>query len=113
MGGGGTRKRIPIDLRRILFEQDSAGNIDMVNFDIVVVPAFNTLVYVEGEVTKPGPFPFYPNLRASDYIGQAGGPTIYANVRSQCPCCGRASGSRVAPTRSWSRATSCDAARSE
>lgn len=82
VGGGGARMKIPIDLRRIIFEQDSAGNIDMANFDVVVVPAFDTLVYVEGEVTNPGPFPYYANLRASDYIGQAGGPTMYANVRS-------------------------------
>ena len=82
VGGGGARKKIPVDLRRIIFEQDSAGNIDMANFDVVVVPAFDTLVYVEGEVTNPGPFPYYPSLKASDYIGQAGGPTMYANVHS-------------------------------
>jgi protein involved in polysaccharide export with SLBB domain len=80
VGGGGARKRIPIDLRRIIFEQDSVGNIDMANFDVVVVPAFDTLVYVEGEVTNPGPFPYYPSLRASDYIGQAGGPTPYGRA---------------------------------
>lgn len=82
VGGDGARKRIPIDLRRIIFEQDSAGNIDMANFDVVVVPAFDTLVYVEGEVTKPGPFPFYPGLRASHYIGQAGGPTLNGRAGS-------------------------------
>ena len=82
VGGGGARKKIPIDLRRIIFEQDSADNIEMTDFDVVVVPAFDTLVYVEGEVTNPGPFPYYPSLRAGDYIGQAGGPTMYANVRS-------------------------------
>ena len=82
IGGGGARKRIPIDLRRIIFEQDSASNIDMANFDVVVVPAFDTLVYVEGEVAKPGSFPYYASLRAGDYVGQAGGPTIYANFRS-------------------------------
>jgi polysaccharide biosynthesis/export protein len=82
VGGGGVRKRIPIDLRRIIFEKDSVGDIDMANFDVVVVPAFDTLVYVEGEVTKPGPLPYYPSLRVSDYIGQAGGPTMYANFRS-------------------------------
>jgi polysaccharide export outer membrane protein len=76
VGGNGERKRIPIDLRRIIFEQDSAGNIDMANFDVVVVPGVDTMVYVEGEVTNPGPFPFYPGLRASDYVGQAGGPTL-------------------------------------
>ena len=82
VGGGGARKRIPIDLRRIIFEQDSSSDIDMANFDVVVVPAFDTLVYVEGEVTKPGPFLYYPSLKAGDYIGQAGGPTMYANFRS-------------------------------
>jgi len=82
IGGGGARKRIPIDLRRIIFEQDSASNIDMANFDVVVVPAFDTLVYVEGEVTKPGPLPYYASLKAGDYVGQAGGPTMYANFRS-------------------------------
>jgi protein involved in polysaccharide export with SLBB domain len=82
IGGDGARKRIPIDLRSILFEQDSASNIDMANFDVVVVPAFDTLVYVEGEVTKPGPFPYYASLKAFEYVGQAGGPTINANLRS-------------------------------
>jgi protein involved in polysaccharide export with SLBB domain len=82
VGGGGARKRIPIDLRRIIFERDSVGDIDIANFDVVVVPAFDTLVYVEGEVTKPGPFLYYPSLRASDYVGQAGGPTMYANFHS-------------------------------
>ncbi len=82
VGGAGARKKIPVDLLRIIFERDSTGDIDMANADIVVVPPFDTLVYVEGEVTEPGPFPFVPGLRASDYIGQAGGPTMYANVRS-------------------------------
>jgi len=82
VGGSGARKRIPIDLRRIIFERDSADDIDMANFDVVVVPAFDTLVYVEGEVTKPGPFPYYAGLKADNYVGQAGGPTIYASLRS-------------------------------
>ncbi len=76
VGGSGARKRIPIDLRRIIFERDTASDIDMVNFDVVVVPAVDTMVYVEGEVAEPGPFPFYPGLRASQYVGPAGGPTL-------------------------------------
>ena len=81
VGGGGTRVKIPVDLRRIIFEQDSTGNIEMMNTDIMVIPPLNTMVYVEGEVSKPGSFTFGPNLRAGDYIGQAGGPTNYANPR--------------------------------
>lgn len=82
VGGGGERKRIPVDLRRIIFERDSTSDIDMANFDIVVVPAVDTLVYVEGEVTEPGAFPFYPGLRASHYVGQAGGPTLNGRAGS-------------------------------
>ena len=81
VGGGGARKKIPIDLRRIIFERDSSGNIELVNTDIMVIPPINTLIYVEGEVTNPGSFLFGPNLRAGDYIGQAGGPTNYADAR--------------------------------
>ncbi len=81
VGGGGARKKIAVDLRRIIFERDSSGNLEMMNTDIMVIPPINTLVYVEGEVSKPGSFTFGPNLRAGDYIGQAGGPTNYADSR--------------------------------
>ncbi len=82
VGGGGARKQIPVDLRRIIFEGDTTQNIELMNSDVLVVPPINTLVYVEGEVTTPGAFLFTPNQRARDYIGQAGGPTNYANLRA-------------------------------
>jgi protein involved in polysaccharide export with SLBB domain len=81
VGGAGARKKIPVDLRRVVFERDSSDNLEMMNTDIVVIPPLNTMIYVEGEVTKPGSFTFGPNMRAGDYIGQAGGPTNYANAR--------------------------------
>jgi protein involved in polysaccharide export with SLBB domain len=81
MGGKGTRKKLPVDLHAILFRGDSAQNVALMNSDILVIPPINTLVYVEGEVESPGAFLYTPNLRASDYIGQASGPTHYANVR--------------------------------
>jgi protein involved in polysaccharide export with SLBB domain len=82
VGGNGERKKLPVNLHRIIFERDSASDIDMQNADVVVVPPFDTLVYVEGEVTEPGPFPFVPGLRVSDYVGQAGGPTANGNAGS-------------------------------
>ena len=81
VGGNGARKRMPVDLRRIIYEQDSTADLWLMNADIVVVPPINTLVYVEGEVQEPKAYPFSPNQRWSDYIGQAGGPTNYANMR--------------------------------
>ncbi len=81
VGGKGQRQRIPVDLHKALFEQDSSANIELVNADVLVVPAINSYVYVEGEVNKPGSFPWLPNLRLSDYLGQAGGPTEYGDLR--------------------------------
>ena len=82
VGGGGVRKKIPVDLHRVIFANDSTQNIMLLNADIIVVPPINTLVYVEGEVTKPGAYTFTPNLRVQDYIGQAGGPTDVASPKN-------------------------------
>lgn len=81
VGSSAQRKRIPVDLHRVLSARDSSQNIELVNGDILVVPPTNSLVYVEGEVEKPGPYSYLPNMRVGDYIGQAGGPTQNGNVR--------------------------------
>ena len=73
------RVRIDIDLTQALFHNDSTANRLLQNDDALVVPPINTLVYVEGEVVKPGSFLHTPNLRYSDYVGMAGGPTPYAH----------------------------------
>ena len=76
----GSRMKIPIDLYKVLYEKDTIKNLMMRNGDILVIPPMNTLIYVQGEVTNPGSFLFTPNLKSSDYIGQAGGPTHYASL---------------------------------
>lgn len=76
-----SRIQIGIDLTQALFHNDSSANVLLQNDDALVVPPINTLVYVEGEVVKPGSFLLTPNLRYSDYVGQAGGPTPYAHPR--------------------------------
>lgn len=82
VGGNGQRRRIPVDLRKVIYEQDSLNNIAMMNSDVLVVPAFPTKVYVEGEVAQPSACEYQPNLRASEYIGMAGGPTYNGNPRA-------------------------------
>ncbi|MEO0115346.1 MAG: SLBB domain-containing protein [candidate division WOR-3 bacterium] len=79
--GSNQRKKIPIDLNKVILEKDQSADIEMLPGDILVIPPINTLVYVEGEVVEPGSFPFIPNQRASHYIGQAGGPTNVANIK--------------------------------
>jgi protein involved in polysaccharide export with SLBB domain len=80
LGSNGQREKIKVDLYRVLFEQDSSQNIELVNADVLVVPPINSFVYVQGEVNKPGSFLYTPGLRVNDYIGQAGGPTENGNL---------------------------------
>ncbi len=79
--GSNQRKKIPLNLNKIILENDQSGNIEMLNADVLVIPPINTLVYVEGEVDSPGSFLFTPNQKVSHYIGQAGGPTNVANLK--------------------------------
>ncbi|MGB3341062.1 MAG: SLBB domain-containing protein [bacterium] len=80
--------RIHIDLARIFSDENDKDNILFEDGDILIIPSVNAIVYVQGQVVNPGAFPFQANLRASDYIGLAGGPmgdahmsgvTIYRN----------------------------------
>lgn len=80
--GSSQRKKITVDLQKILLDNDISANIEMMNADVLVIPPINTLVYVEGEVDDPGSFLFSPNQKVSNYIGQAGGPTNVANLNS-------------------------------
>jgi protein involved in polysaccharide export with SLBB domain len=67
-------EKIFINLTNVLADENSEDNIEMIDGDILVIPSVNAIVYVQGKVTNPGSYPFQPNLRASDYIGLAGGP---------------------------------------
>jgi protein involved in polysaccharide export with SLBB domain len=49
----GTEK-IAVDLSQVLFQNDQSANIMLRNDDVLVVPPVNTMVYVEGEVLRPG-----------------------------------------------------------
>lgn len=73
-------KRIDIDFQKILVNSSSEANIELQDKDVIVVPSVNAIVYVQGQVVNPGAFPFQPNLKASDYIGLAGGPLAEANM---------------------------------
>jgi len=67
-------EKLYVNLTEALTDAEGAQNIRMRNGDVLVVPSVNSVVYVQGQVVNPGSFPFQPNLRASDYIGIAGGP---------------------------------------
>jgi protein involved in polysaccharide export with SLBB domain len=65
---------IAVNLAEAITDESSTYNIEIEDGDILYIPAINAVVYVEGQVTNPGPYVFQPNLRVSDYIGFAGGP---------------------------------------
>jgi len=75
-------EKLYIDLSYVLTDTNDAQNIKLKNGDVLVVPSVNSVVYVQGQVVAPGSFPFQPNLRASDYIGMAGGPLDNASMGS-------------------------------
>ncbi len=68
-----------LDLKRLL-NGDLSLNIRLKRNDTVYIPdAYDTSVYVLGEVGKPGVYRLTPKMSFLDALGQAGGPTIRAN----------------------------------
>ncbi len=74
--------KLYINLSDVLVDTSSQQNIRLKAGDVLVVPSVNSVVYVQGQVVAPGSFPFQPNLRATDYIGIAGGPLGDASMGS-------------------------------
>ncbi|MDH4210699.1 MAG: SLBB domain-containing protein [candidate division WOR-3 bacterium] len=74
--------KLYINLSDVLVDTSSQQNIRLKTGDVLVVPSVNSVVYVQGQVVTPGSFPFQPNLRATDYIGIAGGPLGDASMGS-------------------------------
>jgi protein involved in polysaccharide export with SLBB domain len=72
-------QKIPVNLDQAMMTDDTTANKMLQNGDILVVPSANALVYVQGMVENPGSFAYQPNLKALDYIGLAGGPTVDAD----------------------------------
>ena len=69
-----------LDLKRLL-NGDLSLNIPLRRNDIVYIPdAYDTTVYVLGEVNKPGVYRLTPKMSFLDALGQAGGPSLRANT---------------------------------
>ncbi len=75
----GEKVKIPLKISKILQDKNHPENIELRDGDAIIIPAIKSEVYVQGEVNSPGSYLFFPNNRASDYIGKAGGYTIFAN----------------------------------
>jgi len=73
-------EKIYFNLSNVLSNEDSEENIQMKNGDVLIIPTVNAIVCDQRQVVNPGSFAWQPNLRASDYIGLAGGPISDANM---------------------------------
>jgi protein involved in polysaccharide export with SLBB domain len=74
------RKKIALDMLDTLSGDTLSGRMPMQDGDVLVIPSVNAAVYVQGQVVNPSSYPYQPNLKASDYIGLAGGPLEDANM---------------------------------
>jgi len=72
-------KKINVSLAKALTGEEEF-DIPMMDRDILIIPSMNAVVYVQGEVVNPSSFAYQSNLRASDYIGLAGGPLSTADM---------------------------------
>lgn len=71
-----------IDLSRILNNGDLSYNIRLQRNDLVFIPDANDqMVYVLGEVEKPGAYGVTPNMSLIDAVALAGGPTDDGNSK--------------------------------
>lgn len=71
--------KIPINLRKLLLENDLSYNLELKNGDIIYIPEIEDNIYVNGEVVNPQAIKFQSNLTISQYIAMAGGYTKYAD----------------------------------
>jgi polysaccharide export outer membrane protein len=71
----GREQVIWVDLRQLLNNTDSAYNIRLKSNDLIYIPdSDDTLVYVMGDVHKPGSYRLTPGMSVTDALAQAGGP---------------------------------------
>lgn len=91
----GSVKSMPLDLDRLLVMNDRTVDIALQTGDSLILPALADKVHVFGEIRSPGSFPFSPNRRLMDYLGDAGGPTAMAKLTDVSIVRGDASAPKV------------------
>ena len=72
-----------VDLRHLLNRVNPAYNIRLRPGDLIYIPdSSDTMVYVMGEVHRPGAYRLTPDMALLDALAQAGGPTEDADPAS-------------------------------
>ena len=71
---------IPVDLERLLNNDDKSADAALMNGDTLILPAVADKVHVFGEVKSAGSYVYSPSRRLIDYLGDAGGQTERAKL---------------------------------
>ena len=71
--------RVPVNLRRYIFEKDESQNQVLQKGDQIYIPNLVRKVYLAGAVRIPASYVYLPGKSADTYIAQAGGPSLVAD----------------------------------
>ncbi len=75
----GSMEFIPVDLSRLV-PGDTTLSVVLQSGDVINVPRLEDIVYVTGEVMRPGEVDFQRGLPAGRYIAMAGGPSDTGSI---------------------------------
>jgi len=79
--GRGEVKVIPVNLRKLIYENDKSQNVTLREGDTLIVPPIPDTVYILGEIRAPGAYQYNVGNKIKEYIALAGGPTKKAKLR--------------------------------
>ena len=68
-----SNEKYNINLDSLIYKENPIGDIELEDGDLIIIPFRQYKVYVAGQVTNPGEYPFIPNRTWEYYIGLAGG----------------------------------------
>lgn len=72
--GQGGKQVLPVNLHKLMVQNDAAQNLELRNGDTLVVPTLVDQVYVLGQVLQPGPYQYEEGRTILDYLSAARGP---------------------------------------
>ncbi len=74
--------RVQAEFDMVRLQDNPSSDIYLTDNDEIVIPKYQPIVFVYGEVKNPGGMRYSSNLSTKDYIKQAGGVTNYGNKDS-------------------------------
>ena len=74
--------RVQAEFDMVKLQDQPTSDIYLSDNDEIIIPKFQPIVFVYGEVKNPGGMRYSSNLATKDYIRQAGGITAYGNKDS-------------------------------